>query len=154
MQALELKIPPVVVVVLAAVAMWGIAQTTPRLAVAAAPKALVAAAVAIAGASVCVLGVLAFRRACTTVDPRDPARSAALVCEGVYRATRNPMYVGMALLLLAWGIVLASPVAALAGPTGFAAFITRFQIVPEERMLARRFGQAYADYRSRVRRWL
>lgn len=72
---------------------------------------------------------------------------------GVYRATRNPMYVGLALLLLAWTVYLGAPLALL-GVAAFVAYITRFQIVPEERVLAQKFGPEFGAYRSRVRRWL
>jgi protein-S-isoprenylcysteine O-methyltransferase Ste14 len=75
------------------------------------------------------------------------------VTSGIYRVTRNPMYVGLTLSLCAWGFWLGRPIAAL-GPLTFVAFIDRLQIVPEERALTARFGQAYADYRRRVRRWL
>ena len=112
--------------------------------------ALVIAAI---GAAFDVAGILAFGRAKTTVNPMKPEKSAALVCSGVYRITRNPMYVGMVLILLAWAVYLTSPWA-LFGPLAFAAYITRFQIKPEERMLAARFGDAFANYQARVRRWL
>jgi protein-S-isoprenylcysteine O-methyltransferase Ste14 len=97
--------------------------------------------------------VLSFRRAKTTVNPLKPETSASLVSTGVYSFTRNPMYLGMALVLLAWAAYLASPWA-LAGPALFALYITRFQIIPEERVLARLFGTSFAEYRKRVRRWL
>lgn len=72
---------------------------------------------------------------------------------GVYRYTRNPMYLGLTMLLLAWTLYLAVP-AALAGPLLFAAYITRFQIIPEERVLAQKFGADYAAYLRKVRQWL
>ena len=82
-----------------------------------------------------------------------PEKSAVLVSSGVYRITRNPMYVGMVFILLAWAVVLAS-LWALFGPILFAVCTTRFQIKPEERVLAARFGDEFASYRARVRRWL
>ena len=112
--------------------------------------ALVVAAV---GAAFDVAGILAFGRAKTTVNPMKPEKSAALVNTGVFRITRNPMYVGMVFILLAWAVYLASPWA-LFGPLLFAAYITRFQIKPEERVLAARFGDEFASYTARVRRWL
>jgi protein-S-isoprenylcysteine O-methyltransferase Ste14 len=98
-------------------------------------------------------GLLAFRRARTTINPMKPGASSAMVSGGVYRITRNPMYVGLVLLLCGWSVYLGSPWAWLA-PLAFAAYVTRFQIVPEERVLARLFGAEYAAYRARVRRWL
>jgi protein-S-isoprenylcysteine O-methyltransferase Ste14 len=76
-----------------------------------------------------------------------------LVSTGVYSFTRNPMYLGMALVLLAWAAYLSSAWSLL-GPLLFALYITRFQIVPEERVLDRLFGTSFAAYKKCVRRWL
>ena len=81
------------------------------------------------------------------------ARAKASMTSGIYRITRNPMYVGMTLLLTAWTAGLGSAWL-LAGPLLFALFITRFQIVPEERVMQAKFGDAYTRYRQQVRRWL
>ena len=99
-----------------------------------------------------IAGVIAFRRSRTTVNPLHPEQATALVTRGVYRLSRNPMYAGMLLLLLAWATRL-SNTAALAGPLLFALYITRFQIIPEERALTALFGEKYAAYRAKVRRW-
>jgi len=72
---------------------------------------------------------------------------------GIYRFTRNPMYVGLALVLLGWAALLSSPWALL-GPLVFVLYINRFQIAPEERVLSAKFGAAYTEYIARVRRWL
>lgn len=95
----------------------------------------------------------AFGRAKTTINPVRIDDASSLVTTGVYRVTRNPMYVALTLLLCAWAAWLARPLAPL-GPIAFMAFITVFQILPEERVLAAKFGEAYADYRRAVRRWL
>jgi protein-S-isoprenylcysteine O-methyltransferase Ste14 len=115
-------------------------------------RLLVAAAVAALGIAVAVGGVISFRRAKTTVNPLKPERSAALVATGVYSFTRNPMYLGMALVLVAWAVYLSS-IWSLSGPVLFVLYITAFQIVPEERVLAELFGAQYAEYKTRVRRW-
>ena len=116
---------------------------------------LTGAALALAGvgASFDLAGLLAFRKAKTTVNPLTPNKSATVVTTGVYRLTLNPMDLGLALMLLALAVYLASPWALL-GPLVFAAYITRFQIVPEERILTARFGTAYSAYCAQVRRWL
>jgi protein-S-isoprenylcysteine O-methyltransferase Ste14 len=75
------------------------------------------------------------------------------VTHGLYRISRNPMYVGSVLLLLGWAVYL-SALLPFAGIAVFVAYITRFQIRPEERVLAALFGEAYANYAARVRRWL
>lgn len=97
--------------------------------------------------------VWAFVRRRTTVSPLQPQRSSQLVVSGFYRYSRNPMYLGMLCLLLAWGLWLAQWVA-FAGPLLWALWIDRWQIVPEERALQARFGEAYTRYCQRVRRWL
>jgi protein-S-isoprenylcysteine O-methyltransferase Ste14 len=96
---------------------------------------------------------IAFRRAETTIDPVRIDRASALVTTGIYRLTRNPMYVGLTALLCSWAVYLAVPWAFL-GPVFFILFMTRFQIIPEERTMETKFGRAYADYKRRVRRWL
>jgi protein-S-isoprenylcysteine O-methyltransferase Ste14 len=100
-----------------------------------------------------VAGLLAFRRAQTTVNPLHPGKASALVASGIYRITRNPMYAGMA-LLLSGGAVLLGTVGAWLGPLAFVAFITRFQILPEERFMAAKFGDDYTRFCQQVRRWL
>ncbi len=158
MASLELKIPPPVTAVLTATGMWGLSRTSflPDW-MSGMPTAWRiggAMALALVGLGFDVAGIIAFRRAKTTVNPLKPEKSVALVSAGVYRITRNPMYVGMVFILAAWGVYLASVWALLMGPLLFAAYITRFQIKPEERVLARRFGAEFEGYQARVRRWL
>ena len=157
MVTLELKIPPPIVAALTALAMWAaskllglnglFAHVQPDW------RNIAALVIALIGAGFDLTGIVGFIRARTTVNPMKPERSAALVTSGVYRITRNPMYVGMALLLLAWAVVLGSGTALL-GPLAFGLYITRFQIQPEERVLSARFGGEFAGYCARVRRWL
>jgi protein-S-isoprenylcysteine O-methyltransferase Ste14 len=151
--ALELRIPPPVIALLIAAAMWAISRVTPLVEVPLVMRTAVAIIFAIAGGSISVAGVRAFRRAQTTVNPLKPQTSSSLVCGGIYAVTRNPMYVGMSCLLLGWSVFLASAWT-LAGPLAFVLYMTRFQIVPEERALLSLFGADYAAYTCRVRRWL
>ena len=109
--------------------------------------------VGIIGLFVMLAGVLSFRRMKTTVNPLQPGAATALVTGGVYRYTRNPMYLGMLLLLIGWAVYLSSPIA-LIGVLVFWFYISRFQIRPEERALAKLFGDGFSDYASRVRPWL
>jgi len=108
---------------------------------------------ALAGLALDFSGLMAFLRRHTTINPLHPEKSSALVTGGVYTITRNPMYLGMACLLLAWSVYLQSP-AALLGIAAFMAYITHFQIKPEERTLHKLFGGEFAAYCGRVRRWL
>jgi protein-S-isoprenylcysteine O-methyltransferase Ste14 len=97
--------------------------------------------------------VWSFRNAETTINPMKPESSSALVASGIYRWTRNPMYLGLLWILLGWGIYLSNAPAYLVLP-GFVLYMNRFQIEPEERALTRIFGPAFAAYRAHVRKWI
>ncbi len=105
------------------------------------------------GAVVALAGVVAFRRHKTTVNPFTPEQSTSLVATGVYRLSRNPMYLGLLLALMGWSACLANWVSALVLPA-FVAYMNRFQIQPEERALRERFGSQFLAYAESVRRWL
>ena len=150
---LEHRIPPPLVGLVIAAAMWAVAALPPALAVAPGPRQVLVGLLVVAGLAFDLCGFIAFRRLRTTVNPLRPENASALVTGGVYRFTRNPMYVGMALLLTAWAVQLSSPWA-FVGPVAFILYINRFQIVPEERALRELFGEAWAAYAARVRRWL
>jgi protein-S-isoprenylcysteine O-methyltransferase Ste14 len=153
MHSLELKVPPPLVALVLAAAMWVIAKMASPIEAPDLVRHVVAAVIALAGGCVSLAGIVAFRRARTTVNPLKPQNTSALVTAGIYKYTRNPMYLGLLLVLLAWAVFLSS-VWALAGPFAFVLYIGRFQIAPEERVLATMFGAGYADYRATVRRWL
>jgi protein-S-isoprenylcysteine O-methyltransferase Ste14 len=153
MQALELKVPPPVIGLLIAAAMWGVSLAATVVEVPTPIRVPVAIAIALAGVGTAISGARAFRRAKTTVNPLKPETTSFLVTSGVYRFTRNPMYLGTALVLVAW-VVFLSFVWTLPGPLVFALYITRFQIVPEERVLIGLFGAPYSEYQARVGRWL
>jgi protein-S-isoprenylcysteine O-methyltransferase Ste14 len=104
-------------------------------------------------AALALVAFASFRVARTTINPLDPARASTLVTGGIFRLSRNPMYLSLLLLLVAYAVRLDSWVEWL-GPVLFAVYVTRFQIIPEERILAVKFGEAYAAYRNRTRRWL
>lgn len=153
MQALELKIPPVVLVVLFALAMWLVAQWLPTVARPAVWGQGLAIVLAAAGLAVAFAGVLAFRRANTTVNPRVPQQTSSLVIRGIYRYSRNPMYLGFLLLLTALACYLMSAAAMVLLPL-FVLYMNRWQIEPEERYLLEKFGIEYQAYLTQVRRWL
>ncbi|WP_244953633.1 isoprenylcysteine carboxylmethyltransferase family protein [Xanthomonas axonopodis pv. vasculorum] len=94
-----------------------------------------------------------FRHAGTTVNPLHPERSSALVTSGLYRYSRNPMYLGYALALLGWVICQRQPLG-LVIVAFFIGYMTIFQILPEERHLSVRFPAEYATYKRAVRRWV
>jgi protein-S-isoprenylcysteine O-methyltransferase Ste14 len=153
MSALELKIPPPLVALLIGVAMWVAARSVPSIEVPLVARAAVFIVIALLGGAVALAGDLEFKRAGTTINPLKPGNASSLVTSGIYRFTRNPMYLGLTLALLGWAAFLCSAWM-LAGPVAFVLYISRFQITPEERILAVKFGAAYSEYTSRVRRWL
>jgi len=152
-QTLELKIPPPVVALVLAAVMWTVARAVTIAAFPVPFAASVAIAITVIAFGIAISGALAFRRAKTTLDPRKPAMTSVLVTSGIYQVTRNPMYLGLSLLLVALALVTASALAFL-GPLVFVLYITRFQIVPEVRALLTNFGADYSAYRAKVRRWL
>ena len=99
------------------------------------------------------LAVSAFVRAKTTVNPLDPGSAEKLVTTGLFRFSRNPMYLGMLLALTGWVIWLGAWSAMLA-PALFIWIMTAFQIKPEERSLQLKFGDQFTLYRTRTRRWI
>ena len=133
--------------------MWLIAQYAPVLPIPGTIGMLAAGTLAVTGIAIALTGVIAFRRVSTTVHPNRPEQTSALVSSGLYGISRNPMYVGLLLVLVAWSVFLSS-IWSLAGPIAFVLYISRFQIVPEERVLSAKFGEAYDSYKARVRRWL
>lgn len=149
--AIENRIPPPVLMTVVGAAMW-IAPRGPAL-VADPWRHFLAVPLALAAFTVAGLGVLEFRLARTTINPIQIGRATSLVSNGIYRITRNPMYLGMLSLLLAWAIWLNGQ-ALLVGPLAFFLFIDIFQIRPEERAMLQKFGPDYNHYRTRVRRWL
>jgi protein-S-isoprenylcysteine O-methyltransferase Ste14 len=104
-------------------------------------------------AALAIVAFAHFALARTTINPLDPSRASTLVTGGIFRITRNPIYLSLLLLLVAYAIRLASWVECL-GPALFAAYVTRFQIIPEERVLAAKFGAAYLEYKRRTHRWI
>ena len=151
--SLEAKVPPPAITVAAAVIMWGISRLAPQVAMASGTRLALSVAILVVGVAFSVAGVLSFRRARTTLNPTKPDEASSLVRTGVYRVTRNPMYLGLLFVLVAWAVFLSSAWAVL-GVAGFVLYMSRFQIAPEERALSHRFGSEYASYKVSVRRWL
>ncbi|MDZ7651394.1 MAG: isoprenylcysteine carboxylmethyltransferase family protein [Burkholderiaceae bacterium] len=149
---LELRVPPLALTAAAAAAIGLLpAQNAPFIDTALAWGVGITAMVF--GVGIALLGVAAFRRARTTVDPRHPERSCEIVQTGVYARTRNPMYVGFVAVLLGMAIGLQS-LPGIALTALVAAYLHRFQILPEERWLRQRFADEFVAYCKRAARWL
>lgn len=153
MQWLELRIPPALVWLVFAGAMLGVAYSTPGLTFRLAGTAAIALALFALGVAMALAGVVALRGRRTTVNPFTPSASSFVVASGVYRVSRNPIYLGFLLALAGWAVYLSNVGAALLA-LAFVAYMTRYQIKPEERALLAKFGSEFAEYMSSVRRWL
>ena len=153
MHWLELKIPPVVVWLVAAGAMLGVSYAAPSLSFTLTGSHSIALTLVALGIALAAAGVIAFRRSRTTVNPLTPSASSSVVATGVYRISRNPMYLGFLLALAGWAVYLSHAGAAMLLPA-FVAYMTQFQIKPEERALLAKFGAEFAQYMSSTRRWL
>ena len=153
----EHKLPPPVIDAACAGLMWWLAGALPALQLwprGAWPFGLGAAlGLALAGGAIALAGLVEFRRARTTFNPLDPARASALVTTGIYRVTRNPMYLGMLLVLLGLAVWLGNAAPFVVPPLSVL-LLNQLQIRPEERILRERFGAHYARYAGRVRRWV
>lgn len=152
-RVLEHTIPPPVVAGIIALAMWSASPTQLLWIAPLRPGGIVALILIIAGFVFDLLALMAFLRARTSINPLRPHRASVLVTHGVYRVTRNPMYVGLLCYLTAWALFLATPWG-FAGPCLFVVTMNRFQIAPEERVMREKFGKEFEDYATRVGRWL
>jgi protein-S-isoprenylcysteine O-methyltransferase Ste14 len=150
---LELKIPPVLLVVIFVALMWGASYFSPGLPLPLHFRVLAFACCGVLGLFIAMAGVISFSLARTTVNPMTPDASSALVVSGIYKHTRNPMYLGFLLALTGWGLFL-SNLFSLVLLGGYVMYMNYFQITPEERSLESIFGQEFVDYKKRVRRWL
>ena len=151
MSSLSLKIPPPILMLLFAGLMWLISLWV--------PDASKAAWVNLLNLFILLLGIFcstsgsrAFKKVKTTINPMKPNTASSLVTTGIYQYTRNPMYLGLFLLLIAWGLYL-SNIGALLCVIGFVVYLSYFQIVPEEKALEKLFGTDYLQYKKTVRRW-
>jgi protein-S-isoprenylcysteine O-methyltransferase Ste14 len=153
MKSLELKIPPLPLAAGFGMLMWAIDRWVPvhiDMSLARTVVALVTLGLAV---GIVVVAVIGFRRARTTVDPFHPEAASTIVTTGIYRITRNPMYLGFLLALIALAVFLGNLASALL-PIVFVIYMNRFQIGPEERALLTRFGASYEAYLRSVRRWI
>lgn len=150
---MELKIPPLLQVLIFGLGMLFVARLLPSLAFPIPVNIPIGMLVISIGAVLAIIGVVEFRKAKTTVDPRHPQKSEKLVTSGIYAISRNPMYIGFLVMLLGWCIILENIAGFLFLPA-FVLFLNQFQIKPEERFLLQKFGADYSGYCRKVRRWI
>lgn len=147
---MALKIPPPLWLTLFGALMWLIAKTLPG-----APWHAPGLAITLflIGSVLCLSGAYALHQARTTLNPHHPENSRTLVRHGIYRYSRNPIYLGMAFLLAAWAAHLGHALPWL-GIAGFIYCLNRYQIRPEETILHNTFTTDYEHYSRHTRRWL
>lgn len=154
MRFLENTIPPPLLGGIFALVMWLITRYLPPIIeFTLIPQYILIAIFCLIAAILLVASALRFRSVKTTVNPLKPETSSSLVSSGVYRFTRNPMYLAMVLLLCAWGMYLGN-LWVFTFVFLYGAYLDRFQIQPEERALAALFGEEFSAYKRNVRRWL
>lgn len=154
---MELKIIPIVQVIIAIIIMTVIQRLTPTIYYGELINPTINFLLTVLLLSIAILvaffAIYSFQKHQTTVNPSKPETSSKVVDSGIYQYSRNPMYLAMLLALIAYGCYLENPLTFLICSL-FAWYISKYQIIPEERMLAKLFGQAYSVYKSNVRRWL
>jgi len=149
----KLKIPPPVYGISIGVLMWLLNQYLPITHWISVPWNTIGLVIIAVAMSFDLWSLFLFFRSKTTPNPMKPENSKHIVTSGLYKISRNPMYVGLLFVLLGYAIWLGSITPFLLLPL-FVLLITTQQIIPEEEMLEKKFGQEYLDYKMRVRRWL
>lgn len=150
---LELKIPPMALMIAAVILMKLLTEYFPVYRVEYAGHSMLAALILLCGVLVVILGVMAFKKSQTTMNPFSPGETTRLVISGIYNYSRNPMYLGFLLVLMSATVQLESLSGMMVLPL-FIAYMNKFQIKPEETALTRLFGESYLVYTAKVRRWL
>lgn len=153
MNKLETKIPPAVVFIIAALLMWLVSKYLPSVDLPESVRWTIISAFLLCGVALGLLGIFSFLKENTTVDPIKPEKASSLVDTGVYKISRNPMYLALTFVLIAIAVYLNS-LWSLTVVLLFMTYMTRFQIFPEERAMIKLFGDEYIDYMKRVRRWI
>ena len=149
----KLLIPPPLQFVTGILAMWAIDQILPGVRIFLPFQIEFGTLIILVGLIIEIVSVFAFFRARTTINPIEPHKASKLVIGGLYRISRNPMYLGMAMMLTGWMIRLGNP-ANLGVLILFVVLITVLQIKPEEAVLQEKFADEYEDYCRQVRRWI
>ena len=150
---MKLKIPPPLIALIFSVLMWGVSLLSNHAPLESAVVVPLSVLIFLAGLAINISAAISFRKANTTMNPRKPKKATNLVDTGVYKLSRNPMYLGLLFILIGWTIWLGS-VFNIAILLLFIWYITVFQIVPEEKVLEVLFAEEFESYRSRVRRWI
>jgi len=153
MKRLKLKIPPPVVALLCGLLIWALSEVLPAYSRGEEIRHNIAYILLGMAISIDLWALVSFILAKTTIDPRYPHKTSAIVSTGIYSYTRNPMYLGLTLILSALSIWLGAKFGLFA-VAGFILYMNNFQIIPEEEHLEKQFGDVYIRYKTSVRRWI
>ena len=149
---MELKVPPALVFLCFGLMMYLLAEFLPIGYFDFYGRMLLTKILVGIGVLIGVLALFQFKRASTTIDPTKPDKASNLVVGGIFKFSRNPMYLALLLVLLALGVFLGNAFNTLIA-AGFVGYMNRFQIIPEERILLEKFGRSFKDYCILTRRW-
>lgn len=106
----------------------------------------------IGGLSILISAARVFKQLETTINPMQPSQASKLAITGPFKFTRNPMYLGMSIMLIGFGVIFGAKLTVCLLAL-FVLYITIFQIMPEERAMEQKFDD-WEDYSAKVRRWL
>ena len=107
----------------------------------------------ILGPFILISAVRSFKAEQTTINPININNASSLVISGVFKYSRNPMYLGMVLILLALSFRF-NLVGGILFTSIFIMYITKFQIIPEEAAMKSIFGEDFNKYKNKTRRWI
>ncbi len=150
---LSLKIPPVAQGIVAILLIWLFDRYAPLYHIKFIYQNIFACALIGIGAIAVLSGIFAFIKLSTTVDPRYPEKARELVIIGIYKYSRNPMYLGILLVITGIAVYFGA-LSSIFVVSSFVIFINKYQIVPEEVALQEKFSESYTHYAQNVRRWL
>ena len=150
---LKTKIPPPVYMLTFAGIMWLLDRYAPIAHWNTPPWTDIGWGIMVTGFLIDLSSITLFLRRKTSPNPMKPKKASKLVKTGLYRYTRNPMYLGMLILLSGWSIQLGS-LSPLVFPPLLLITLTYLQIIPEEIALSEVLGKPYVAYKNSVPRWL
>lgn len=150
---LKLKIPPAVITLFFASVMWLMDNYIHLDGTDFSAPLWLGGSLFVVGGIIGLVGLIQFYRQSTSINPHQPDNASSLIDSGIYRFSRNPMYVALLLILISYGIYLGDILAILILPL-FVLYMNYFQIIPEEKALQQKFGKEFEKYQSKVRRWI
>ena len=150
---MRLLVPPPIQAAICGGLMWLVAEFVPEFTYVFPGQTYIVAFFVTCGVAIDLVSIRAFSRKKTTISPVSPENTSSLIIDGIYRYSRNPMYLGLALILTGFGVWLENLVCLSLVP-GFVWYISKYQIEPEEEVLLEKFEGEYADYIQRVGRWI